>query len=184
MIVCEPENIVPFLVPGRLLKIKSECVDWGWGILVSWTKQRINPKKFLMAANKKKQGIDVLSQTENHYILDILLYVKNKLTSENLLQPGNPSEKNGRLGVVPVILHHSNICAVATIQMNLPHNISNQTNFLQIEAMYFEVLKRFEQGNTLPLLDPKEDMEIESKELDDLVSAKAKLAREIDKLDL
>jgi ATP-dependent RNA helicase DOB1 len=37
-IVCQPENIVPFLVPGRLIKIKSDDVDWGWGILVSWTK--------------------------------------------------------------------------------------------------------------------------------------------------
>lgn len=87
MIICEPEHIVPFLVPGRFLKIKSENINWGWGILVSWTKQRINPKKFLMASgsNKKGQGIDVLTQTENHYILDILLYVKNKLTNENLL---------------------------------------------------------------------------------------------------
>lgn len=48
-IVCEPENIVPFLVPGRLIKIKSDNVDWGWGVLVSWTRQKINPKKFLMS---------------------------------------------------------------------------------------------------------------------------------------
>jgi len=43
-IVTLPENIVPFLVPGRLIKV---CVtnsennvdqDWGWGILVNFTK--------------------------------------------------------------------------------------------------------------------------------------------------
>ena len=54
--MCEPENIVPFLVPGRLIKIKSDDVDWGWGILVSWTKQRINPKKFLMGGGNSKKG--------------------------------------------------------------------------------------------------------------------------------
>lgn len=46
------------------------------------------------------------------------------------------------------------------------------------------MLKRFNQGESLPLLDPKDDMEIESKELDDLIEAKLKLTREVDKLDL
>jgi hypothetical protein len=50
--------------------------------------------------------------------------------------------------------------------------------------MYFEVLKRFEQGNTLPLLDPKEDMEIEDRELDSLLKAQDKVTREIVKLDV
>ena len=43
-IVNMPENIVPFLEQGRLIKIcitqsagESE-VDWGWGILVNFTK--------------------------------------------------------------------------------------------------------------------------------------------------
>jgi hypothetical protein len=31
--------------------------------------------------------------------------------------------------------------------------------------MYFELLKRFEGGKTIPLLDPINDMEIESKAL-------------------
>jgi hypothetical protein len=68
--------------------------------------------------------------------------------------------------------------------MNLPHNIANQSNFYQIEAMYFEVMRRFEQGNTLPILDPKEDMEIESKELDDLLKANEKIKNEVAKLDV
>jgi hypothetical protein len=50
--------------------------------------------------------------------------------------------------------------------------------------MYFEVMRRFEQGNTLPLLDPKEDMEIESKELDDLLKANEKIKNEVAKLDV
>lgn len=54
-IVCLPENIVPFFVPGRLIKIKSEDSDWGWGILVSFSKQRINPKKFLLGDTKAKE---------------------------------------------------------------------------------------------------------------------------------
>ena len=37
-IVTQPENIVPFFVPGRLIKVKSDQMDWGWGILVNFTK--------------------------------------------------------------------------------------------------------------------------------------------------
>jgi hypothetical protein len=47
-IVALPENVVPFLVPGRLVRISiasdSKEQDWGWGILVNFTKQKINPK--------------------------------------------------------------------------------------------------------------------------------------------
>ena len=51
-IVSQPENIVPFLVAGRLIRIQvqtnfedpMEQQDWGWGILVNFTKQRLNPK--------------------------------------------------------------------------------------------------------------------------------------------
>ena len=166
------------MVPGRLLKISSDSVNWGWGILVSWTKQRINPKK-IHAGSRAAQGLDILGQTESHYILDCYLYVKNKLTSDNVLQPGDPQAKDGRLGIVPVILHATNVNAVSTIQMNLPHNLNNQDNLKSIEKMYFEVMKRFKGGETLPILDPKDDMEIESKELDKLLASKEKVHLEL-----
>jgi ATP-dependent RNA helicase DOB1 len=43
-IIFTPENIVPFLVPGRIIKIKHENTDWGWGIVVNFNKQNIKPK--------------------------------------------------------------------------------------------------------------------------------------------
>lgn len=38
--------------------------------------------------------------------------------------------------------------------------------------MYFEVLKRFDHGKTLPLLHPIDDMEINDKKLEELLNAK------------
>jgi hypothetical protein len=38
-----------------------------------------------MGDSKNKEYLDVIAKTEVHYILDVLLYVKNKLTSENVL---------------------------------------------------------------------------------------------------
>jgi hypothetical protein len=68
-----------------------------------------------MGDSKSKDYLDVISKAEIHYIIDVLLYVKNKLTSDNVLQPGDFSKKDGRLGVVPVLLHSSNIASISTI---------------------------------------------------------------------
>jgi hypothetical protein len=38
-----------------------------------------------MGDSKNKEYLDVISKTEIHYIIDVLLYVKNKLTSDNVL---------------------------------------------------------------------------------------------------
>lgn len=163
-IVCLPENIVPFLVPGRFIKINQDenNTTWGWGVVVSFQKQRINPKKFVMGDSKNKDYLDVISKTEVHYILDVLLYVKNKLTSDNVLQPGDFQKKDGRLGVIPVLLHPQSISCISTIQMNLPgHNLTSAESLKQVEMLYGEIMKRFNQGDDLPMLDPKEDMEIE-----------------------
>jgi len=104
-----------------------------------------------------------MEQNESHYVLDVYLYVKDRLTNDNMCQPGTPALKDGRLGIVPVILHPSTLHSVSTIQVNLPNNHSSAGK--TVEMMYFELLKRFDNGKTLPLLDPITDMEIESKSL-------------------
>ena len=68
-----------------------------------------------MGDSKNKDYLDVISKTEVQYILDVVLYVKNKLTSDNVLQPGDFKKRDGRLGVVPVLLHPNSIGGVATI---------------------------------------------------------------------
>lgn len=45
--------------------------------------------------------------------------------------------------------------------------------------MYFEVLKRFDSGKNIPLLDPIKDMAIESKTLTKLLSSKATINSEL-----
>ena len=119
-IVMMPENIVPFLVPGRLVKIciggneAKKDQDWGWGILVSFTKQKINPKN-LKDLGKNKELQQLLDNNESHYILDVYLYVSDRLTNDNMVQPGDPKAKDGRLGIVPVVLHPSTLHSVSTI---------------------------------------------------------------------
>lgn len=188
-VVCLPENIVPFLCPGRLIKISQDDAEgttsWGWGVVVNFQKLRINPKKFVMGDSKNKDYLDVISKSETHYIVDVLLYVKNRLTSDYILQPGDFLKRDGRLGVIPVLLHHTSVAAISTIQMNLPaHNLTSPESLKQVELLYTEILKRFgTNGDKLPLLDPLEDMEIEDTRLTDLLKARAKITEELSKID-
>jgi hypothetical protein len=97
-----------------------------------------------MGDSKNKEYLDVIAKTEVHYILDVLLYVKNKLTSDNVLQPGDFEKKDGRLGVIPVLLHPQSISVISTIQMNLPgHNLTSAESLKQVEMLYGEIMKRF-----------------------------------------
>lgn len=84
-IVTMPENIVPFLVPGRLIKVKSDENDWGWGIVVNFTKMKINPKSIEIGKQAREMLQDISSSHESHYVIDVYLYVKNRLTSDSVL---------------------------------------------------------------------------------------------------
>ena len=117
--------------------------------------------------------------------MDIYLYSKDKLTSDAFLQPGDPQKGDGRLGIIPVVLHHTTVSAISTIQLNLPPNHRDADNVKTVELMYLELMKRFEQGNTLKKLHPLEDMEIEydadedQHDINELVKAKEKVEEEL-----
>lgn len=89
-IVALPENVVPFLVPGRLLKIAILNTEtqveqnWGWGILVNFTKQKINPKN-IKSLGKNIELQQIMESNEAHYILDVYLYVSDRLTNDNMV---------------------------------------------------------------------------------------------------
>ena len=111
-----------------------------------------------------------MESNEAHYILDVYLYVSDRLTNDNMVQPGNTTQKDGRLGIVPVVLHPSTLHSVSSVQVFLPqnHKAADKT----VEMLYFEVLKRFDQGKSIPLLDPIKDMDIDSKTLVKLINSK------------
>lgn len=116
-IVTRPENIVPFLVSGRVIHVKTETDDWGWGILAGFTKQRLKAKnkETLMKSKHGDHLSDIVSRTEQTYILDVYLYSSNKLTTDGTLQPGNPKLDNGRLGLVPIVLSSQTLHEISTI---------------------------------------------------------------------
>ncbi len=81
---------------------------------MNFTKQRINPKN-IKDLGKNPDLKSVIDSNESHYVLDVYLYVNDRLTNDNLCQPGNFQEKNGRLGIIPIVLHPSTVQSISSV---------------------------------------------------------------------
>lgn len=153
-IINQPENTVPFLTPGRVLKIK----DWGWGICVNYNKKTVELNAKSMRTIGNGESVD---KNIDLYIVDCMLYVNSIVDADSKLLPGNLKEKDGQMGIVPIVLN--SVEHISPIKLNLPHDLKDKKTLKEVEKLYFELLKRFQ--NNLPLMDPIKDMDIKNDKL-------------------
>lgn len=165
-VITHPAYSLPFLQPGRLVKIKYQSFDFGWGIIVNYQK-RIPPK------NRQGPVVEDLSPHEQ-YVVDVLLNCaqgslipKERYTST--ATPGGvlpcPSGEKGEPIVVPVLL--STLAEMSLIRIHMPKDLrtlqARETTWKSI----LEVHRRFPKG--IPLLDPVQHMKIPDDKLKQLV---------------
>ena len=57
-IITQPINILPYLQPGRLVKVKDreKKQDWGWGVVVNFQKKNEKVLKKCLQVFKPKKG--------------------------------------------------------------------------------------------------------------------------------
>ena len=118
MVYQKEEHILPFLIPGRLIKIQDSTnhIDYGWGIVVNFTRKVINIK------GAKKTEQDGKSQI----IIDVLLYLDKKVNHRNHVQPSDIKKKEGMLGVVPVTL--TTVEALSKVQMKIVFDMKDKSS--------------------------------------------------------
>lgn len=158
------ENIISFLVPGRIIRIKDSVnkIDWGWGIVVNFTRRRINVKSILKPDGQglmKSDKVVDIDENKPVLIIDVMLYVQKKIEG-NEIKPGDPMKKNGILGIVPVMLPC--VDDLSKVQMKIINDLHDKKNIKKMESFYFELMKRFDWYP--PPLDPVKDMEIDDPE--------------------
>ncbi|KAG7096382.1 hypothetical protein E1B28_003826 [Marasmius oreades] len=61
LVITHPSYALPHLKPGRLIKVKHDKLDFGWGVVISYSK-RISPKHLPLPPHEQ-------------YIIDVLLNV-------------------------------------------------------------------------------------------------------------
>uniref|UniRef100_A0A8C1Q2Q4 Exosome RNA helicase MTR4 n=1 Tax=Cyprinus carpio TaxID=7962 RepID=A0A8C1Q2Q4_CYPCA len=110
----KPRYCLPFLQPGRLVMVKKEDLDFGWGIVVNFHKK----------TNVKAAGGDA----DPLFVVEVLLHcskdsVKNAATEA--AKPPGPGEK-GEMQVVPVILHL--ITSISSVRLYIPKDLRPYEN--------------------------------------------------------
>ncbi|XP_076875880.1 exosome RNA helicase MTR4 isoform X2 [Brachyhypopomus gauderio] len=142
--VHKPKYCLPFLQPGRLVKVKKEKLDFGWGVVVNFSKK----------SNVKTGSSDL----DPLYVVEVLLHcskdsVKNAATEA--AKPIAPGER-GEMQVVPVLLNL--LTSISSVRLYIPKDLRPYDNRQSMLKSIQEVQKRFPDG--LPLLDPVDDMGI------------------------
>ncbi|KAG7498899.1 exosome RNA helicase MTR4 [Solea senegalensis] len=139
----KPKNCLPFLQPGRLVKVKNEDLDFGWGVVVNFC---------------KKSNVKSVADSDPLYVVEVLLHCNKdsvKDAATEAAKPAAPGE-TGEMQVVPVMLHL--VTSISSVRLYIPKDLRPFDNRQLMLKSIQEVQKRFPDG--VPLLDPIDDMGI------------------------
>jgi len=151
-IINHPSYCLQFLQSGRLVRIKFNDNDFGWGAVVNFT-----PRK--PARDQKPEDIS----PQQSYVVDVLLQVAD--TSSNGTRTHSdiphgvvpPREGgNSKMEVVPVLL--SCVEAIGHVRIFLPADLKSADQRNTVRKSIDEVKRRFPDG--IAVLDPIENMGI------------------------
>jgi ATP-dependent RNA helicase DOB1 len=147
-VITHPNYCLQFMQGGRLVKVKYQDHDFGWGAVVNFTARRDDKKELT---------------PQQSYVVDVLLQVASDSSfvpnaSEGLppgVRPPAAGEK-GKMEVVPVLL--SCIESIGHLRLFLPNELKSAEQRNAVRKSLDEVKKRFPDG--IAILDPIENMQI------------------------
>lgn len=185
-VITHPTYSLPFLQPGRLVRVKHEDADFGWGCVVNYQK-RLPPKG-------RSQNAAEDDSEHNQYVVDCLLEVARggivptmkdiargaKSPAASGLHPPSPGQE-GEMAVVPVLL--STLQSISGIRMILPKDLRSRDARQQVKGRLNEVFRRFpakgKDAKGIPLLDPIKDMKIKDESFKTLLGKIALLEQRL-----
>ncbi|KAG0018121.1 ATP-dependent RNA helicase mtr4 [Podila clonocystis] len=169
-VVTHPTHALPYMQPGRVVKVSYEDQDFGWGVVSGYNKRLPTTVR----------GQPPPANMDPIYILDVLLYCAPNtevVPGFDGLAPGIkacPEGVKGELKVIPILL--SCVAEIATPRIFLPKELRTPDSRRTIHKSLQELQRRFPDG--VPLLDPVVNMNITDKEFID-VMAKIKVLENV-----
>jgi len=152
-IVVSPKHATPFLTTGRLVYVKADGEDWGWGILAQGVK-----RKFVEKTDQ--------DDTEVEWIVDVFLPC-----APGSFETGHPipADKDGEADGQVITMSFSALSSISKIRANLP------SADLRLESSRKALLQTLDTIKThpkmvdgIPVLDPVKEMKIEDTRLTEL----------------
>ncbi|TGO12539.1 hypothetical protein BTUL_0086g00140 [Botrytis tulipae] len=150
-VINHPNYCLQFMQPGRVVHIKHQDHDFGWGAVVKFT------------ARRPAKGSAQEFPPQQAYILDVLLQVSSDSTVTTQTQSDLPlgitppaAGDKGKMEIVPVLL--SCVEAIGHVRIFLPKDLHPANERNQVRKSLEEVKRRFPDG--IAVLDPIENMGI------------------------
>nr|XP_019937605.1 PREDICTED: superkiller viralicidic activity 2-like 2 [Paralichthys olivaceus] len=139
----KPKYCLPFLQPGRLVKVKNEDADFGWGVIVNFC---------------KKSNVKTITDSEPLYVVEVLVHCSKESVKDAATEAAKPAAagETGEMLVIPVMLHL--LTSISSVRLYIPKDLRPFDNRQLMLKSIQEVQKRFPDG--VPLLDPIDDMGI------------------------
>ncbi|XP_018022900.1 exosome RNA helicase MTR4 [Hyalella azteca] len=159
--ITRPAHILPFLQPGRLVKIKNGADDFGWAVVLKYDKK--DNKKDPTAA--PTITVDVIMTVSK-------VTADKKITS--LLAPALAGERSVAV-VVPVLLRL--VQELSAVRLKLPADLSSPDHRTVVMKMAQEAIKRVPEDQFL--LDPVTNMKIKDETFMTIVSKLKKLQKRL-----
>ncbi|KAI8064529.1 rRNA-processing arch domain-containing protein [Gongronella butleri] len=157
-VIRHPTYCLPYFQPGRLVHIKLNEMDFGWGAVVNYTKAVDRSRDRF----KKNQQNDEAPQ----YILDVMLVcsgdshlVRDAQRNPVGISPASLDDPTAQMLVVPVVL--STIQRLSGLRLNMPRDLKSKDARASVLRSLKQVHARMPKG--VPPLDPINDMKIKDK---------------------
>lgn len=131
-------------------------MDWGWGVVVNFSKKSIQPTSVV--------GMDQ-EGTGSRYVVDVLLWCLAGEGEKPQPCPPTYSDK-GEMKVVPVLLPQ--LDGISSVRIFIPKDLRPEAARATVRGSLVEVSRRFPAG--VPLLDPVEDMHIQSEAFSSIIA--------------
>jgi len=129
---------VPFLQPGRLVKVRDASTDWGWGVIINF---------------QRRGGSDQKETSSGPYVVDVLLRCKKG--------PGKPmpcpDDEPAEYQIIPVLLPL--LDGLSQLRVFVPKDLRPVEPRNNLGKSIAEVQRRFPDG--VPLLHPIDDMNVD-----------------------
>ncbi|ORX48488.1 antiviral helicase [Hesseltinella vesiculosa] len=151
-VFCHPTYCLPFLQPGRLVHIKLNDMDFGWGAAVNHSQ-----------VTDRRRRPPNEPPAEPRYILDVLLCCtkESSLAHDSArnpvgIYPAKVTDPDAQMLVIPVVF--DTIQSISKIRLTLPANLKSRDKRQSVLRSINLVVKKMEKG--VPQLDPVENMRI------------------------
>ncbi|KAJ2701862.1 ATP-dependent RNA helicase mtr4 [Coemansia sp. IMI 203386] len=175
-VVVHPSNALPFLQPGRFVRVCTDGLDFGWGCVVFFQRNATNDSK---NSRKNPRATEDKPLGPDDYIVDVLLHCKradsdatrrlqatSTVDGDLAVVPCDINDASGHTIVVPVLL--SAINRLSTVRVHMPKDLRSSSERRDMRKRISEVSKRLD--GKIPLLDPINDMGIKDPEFKTLVN--------------